>query len=152
MNCIIDRLKLSSVMKTGDSRLQKKIHKHPEPESEAIHSTDKTPTINENQTTSKANETDEDFAKPTETALNDQPYVETETLRPSIFTDQISPEPKPKIADKEMRLNMTKRTNLDQKQFARSIFVGETYYSSAVRPSTKMTFRFYTCILFFIVM
>jgi|ERR1711917_109379 len=135
-------------MRSGDSRLQKKIHKHPEPESEVIHSTVQTPAINENQTTAKANETDEDFAKPTETALNDQPYVETETSRPSIFTTQISPEPEPKIADKEISINMTKRTNLDQKQFARSLFAGETYYSSAVRPSTRSIFRFHTCILF----
>ena len=135
-------------MKTGDLRLHKRIHKHPEPKSESIHSTDQTPAINENQTTAKANETDEDFAKPTETALNDQPYVKTETSRSSIFTDQISPEPEPKIADKEISINMTKRTNIDQKQSARSLFVGETYYSSAVWPSTRTIFRFNTCILF----
>ena len=135
------------------------IQKDPEPESEVIESTTQIPAISENQTDSKVNETAENIPETTETVPNAQSYIETKTLRPTISSDRTSPEskisapdPESKISVKDIGINMIKRSKFDQKQFARLLFVDETYKSSMVQPSITSIYRFYTCILLFIVM
>ena len=131
---------------------EKKIQKDVEPESEEIESTTQIPAMSENQIDSKVNETAENIPETNETVPNAQSYIETKTLRPTISSDRTSPDPGSKISVKDIGINMTKRSKFDQRQFARLLFVDETYKSSMVQPSITSIYRFYTCILLFIVM
>ena len=139
--------------------MEKKKHKHPDSD-EARTRTEpengETSSTNQNLTASKSliniNETDENIKSSSETlprtVLNDQPYIETETLRPTVSTDLTSPEPERKISVKEMGIHMTKRSKFDEKEFARSVSIDETYYSSIVQPLNS----FHICILLLIAM
>ena len=130
--------------------MENKKHIHPhsdEARTRTEPKNEEAPSTNQNSTTSKSlihkNETDENIEPPPETVLNDQPYIETETLRPTISTDLTSSEPERKISVREMGIHMTKRSRFDEKEFARSVSIDETYYSSAVQP----LYRFQTCVL-----
>ena len=139
--------------------MEKKKHKHPDSD-EARTRTEpengETSSTNQNLTASKSlinmNETDENIKSSSETlprtVLNDQPYIETETLRPTVSTDLTSPEPERKISVKEMGIHMTKRSKFDEKEFARTVSIDETYYSSVVQP----LYSFHICILLLIAM
>ena len=129
--------------------MEKKKHKHSEPENEEIPLTNKNFTTSENLI--NMNETDENTESPPDTVpeivLNDQPYIETVTSRVSrqtVSTNLTSPDLLENV--REMGIHMTKRSRFDEKEFARSVSIDETYYSSVVQPLN----RFYTCILLFI--
>ena len=77
--------------------------------------------------------------------LNDQPYIETVTLKPTVSTNLTSPDPGLENV-REMGIHMTKRSRFDEQEFARSVSIDETYYSSVVQALN----RFYTCMLLFI--
>jgi len=132
--------------------MENKKHIHPhsdEARTRTEPKNEETPSANQNFTTSKSlinmNETGEIIESPPETVLNDQPFIQTETLRPTVSTDLTSPEPERKISVREMGIHMTKRSRFDEEEFARSVTIDETYYSSVVQP----LFRFNTCILLF---